>query len=89
MRQRVSEKTVRRYARETGLPVEFALVRGGTDHRIDLCLIDGSIVHWWPKTGEFEVDSQRWVRRDGMPQPVARCPELQWKRLERLEQLIS
>lgn len=43
MRQRFNKKKVRRFRRETGLDVIAAMIRGGTDHRVDLCLRDGTI----------------------------------------------
>ena len=43
MRQRLSEKKVAKIRALTGLPVFAVLVRGGTDHRKDLCLEDGRI----------------------------------------------
>ena len=43
MRQRVGEKKLRRLRDQTGLPVVAAMVRGGTDHRIDLCLEGGHV----------------------------------------------
>lgn len=52
-RCRVGEKKVSLYCKKTGLPVVAALVRGGTDHRIDLCLEDGVVVHWY-KDGTME-----------------------------------
>ena len=45
MRQCMGPKKVARYRRDTGLPLRAILVRGGTEHRKDLCLEDGSIVH--------------------------------------------
>ena len=42
---RIGEKKVALYRKKTGLLVVAALVRGGTDHRIDLCLEDGGVVH--------------------------------------------
>lgn len=61
-RQWVGEKKVRRYAKATGLPVVKALVRGGTDHRVDLCLEDGSVVAYWPSDGTVEHDTEwRWT----------------------------
>lgn len=62
-RQWVRAKKVRKYAKATGLPVVRALVRGGTDHRVDLCLEDGSVVMYWPRDGSIEHDTQwRWCR---------------------------
>lgn len=45
MRQRLGQKKVAKLKRETGLDIVKVLVRGGTDHRKDLFLSDGSIVH--------------------------------------------
>ena len=70
MRQSVGEKKVRRYRRETGLDVLTALVRGNTDHRIDLLLADGTITHWF-KDGTLKSavnigwDVQRWKAQRG------------------------
>ncbi len=52
-RQRVGEKKITQYRQETSLHICTALVRGGTDHRVDLFLKGGRIVRWWPKTGEM------------------------------------
>lgn len=41
---RIGEKKVRKLIEKTGLPIVAALTRGGTDHRIDLCLEDGSVM---------------------------------------------
>lgn len=46
-RQRMSQKNVRRIAAATGLDIVTILVRGGTDHRKDLCLADGTIASLW------------------------------------------
>jgi hypothetical protein len=50
MRQHVGEKKVKKYREFTGLPVCAALVRGNTEHRIDLLLEGGKVMHWWPKS---------------------------------------
>lgn len=44
MRQQLGPKKVARLRKETGLPIVAVLVRGGTGHRRDLCLEDGSVV---------------------------------------------
>lgn len=44
-RQTLGPKKVDKLRRQTGLPVVAVLVRGGTEHRKDLCLADGSVVH--------------------------------------------
>ena len=59
MRQTVGEKRLKRYRRETGLDVLAALVRGNTDHRIDLCIADGSVMHWY-RDGRLEKSSIGW-----------------------------
>ena len=59
MRQRLGQKKIDRYAKETGLPVVTALTRGNTDHRVDLFLEDGSRVAYWPKTGDIETPADR------------------------------
>lgn len=43
MRQALGEKKVRKLAKETGLNLVGALVRGGTDHRIDLLVDNGDV----------------------------------------------
>ena len=48
MRQRLSEKNVSRLAGKLGLDIMKVLVRGGTGHRRDLILRDGSMKHLWP-----------------------------------------
>lgn len=57
-RQRMSEKKVAKLRVQTGLPVVAVLVRGGTDHRRDLCLEDGSVVHMY-SNGTTEVSMLR------------------------------
>jgi hypothetical protein len=48
MRQRLGTKKLKKYAQATGLPVVEGLVRGGTNHRVDLKLEDGCWVNLWP-----------------------------------------
>lgn len=59
MRQRLGTKKTRRLAKETGLPIVCVMVRGGTNHRRDLCLRDGSIVYLY-RDGTVEVSAERW-----------------------------
>lgn len=42
-----------------GQPVLIAWARGGTDHRVDAGLVDGSIMHVY-KDGTFELAGPRW-----------------------------
>lgn len=44
MRQQLGIKKLRALRKETHLDIVAALVRGNTNHRIDLCLRDGSVV---------------------------------------------
>ena len=50
----MNPKKVAKLAEELKLPVVAVLVRGGTGHRQDLCLADGSVVYYWPRTGQME-----------------------------------
>jgi len=59
MRQRMSEKNTKRIARKLNLPVVGVLVRGGTDHRKDLLLEDGSVMHYY-SNGETEKSDMKW-----------------------------
>lgn len=59
MRCTVGPKKIAKYRAITGLPIISALVRGGTDHRIDLLIDGGSIVHWY-KDGTMEESEITW-----------------------------
>ena len=48
MRQRVGQKKVDKLIEQTGLQITRVMVRGGTGHRKDLHLEDGTIVNAWP-----------------------------------------
>lgn len=70
-RQLVGKKKVAKYREATGLPVCTALVRGGTNHRVDLLLEEGKVVYYWPKTGEIREpigqltwDYEGWLRKN-------------------------
>jgi len=64
MRQCLGPKKVVRLRKVLNLPIEHVLVRGNTNHRQDLCLEDGSIVMYWPKTGEMIRDTMRWKDKE-------------------------
>lgn len=51
----IGKKKVEKYKKQTGLPVVAACTRGGTNHRIDLYLEDGSLMRWF-KNGEIQKD---------------------------------
>lgn len=68
-RNRVGEKKVKRYRELTGLPVIAALVRGNTDHRVDLCLEDGSV---WYLDKDGTLEFAEGLRHDyAKPRPEA------------------
>jgi len=48
VRQLLGPKKVAKLRKQTGLLIVKVMVRGGTNHRKDLCLEDGSIVSLWP-----------------------------------------
>ena len=56
MRQRVGLKKIRKWRKETGLPIYGALVRGNTNHRRDLLLPFGYIVHWYRDGSMYKSD---------------------------------
>ena len=60
-RQRLGEKKTNRLRKETGLDIAAVLVRGGTNHRRDLCLHDGSIIHLY-RDGKMMKSSLEWRR---------------------------
>ena len=53
MRQFMSEKKVKKLALKLNLPIKYVLVRGGSDHRKDLCLHNGDVLFLY-KTGTIE-----------------------------------
>lgn len=67
MRQVLGPKKLARLHTLTGLPIVKVMVRGGTNHRQDLCLADGSIVCRWPD-GTLEPSDGRWK----LPEPPTR-----------------
>lgn len=74
-RQRLGEKTVARYAKLLGLDnVVGGLVRGGTNHRVDLLIADGSVLYYWPNTGETEPSGIGWDPRLVDPLKSASTP---------------
>ncbi len=70
VRQHLSKKKVARLAAHTGFDVVYVLVRGGTDHRQDLCLRDGSIIYFWRGSNDVMEDAdlkhgipkEKWLR---------------------------
>ena len=55
-RQSMSDKKVKRLAVETGLDLVAVLVRGGTNHRKDLYVKGGGIVHLY-RGGRMETSN--------------------------------
>lgn len=60
MRQKLSKIKIDKLKLETGLDIVKVLVRGGTDHRKDLCLSDGSIIYLY-KDGTMEKTNYRYT----------------------------
>lgn len=58
-RQKLGQKKINRLIKKTGLDIEHVLVRGGTDHRLDLCIKGGDVYHLY-KTGEIEKSDIGW-----------------------------
>ena len=56
-------KTLARISVIVGQPIVHALTRGGTDHRIDACLPDGSVINVY-KDGVTEPSDIRWRSRE-------------------------
>lgn len=61
-RQKLSQRKVRRLARELDLPIVHVLVRGGTDHRKDLCMVGGKVIHLY-KDGTMEESEIGWKQQ--------------------------
>lgn len=58
----MGRKKVLAIRRSTGLPVCGVLVRGGTDHRKDLLLEDGTIAHLY-RDGKLELSDNTYDNR--------------------------
>ena len=55
----VGQKKVDKYRKQTGLPVVTAMVRGGSDHAVELCLEGGNVVTLF-KDGTMENNPIKW-----------------------------
>jgi hypothetical protein len=53
-RQLLGRKKTVALRKQTGLDIIAVLVRGGTEHRRDLCLRDGTVKFMWPD-GEITI----------------------------------
>jgi hypothetical protein len=58
MRQKLGKKKIERLKRETGLDIVAVFVRGGTDHRKDLCLSNGDIMMLF-KDGSMSLSANK------------------------------
>lgn len=63
MRCSLGTKKVLQLRARTGLPVVHAQVRGGTDHRIDLLLEGGMVVHLY-KDGTIHAAAYGWAAEE-------------------------
>lgn len=68
MRQFLGEKKIRKLRRQTGLDIESGMVRGGTEHRVDLLLVSGETVSLFPNGNLY-----LW-RPDGRLTPYVKTP---------------
>jgi len=59
-RQKLNHKKVKKLRLSTGLDILHVLVRGGTDHRKDLLLNDGTVKYLY-KNGTIEDSGINWV----------------------------
>lgn len=62
MKQQLGDKKLAKVRRETGLDIESATVRGGTDHTLTLYLRDGRVLY---------------LRKDGTLEPAARMHDFE------------
>ena len=53
MRQLLGTKKTNALREKTGLPIVRVMVRGNTDHRMDLCLKNGTITYLY-RNGQIE-----------------------------------
>lgn len=60
VRQRMSNKNTRKYALKFNLPIHHIQVRGGTSHRKDFCLEDGSIMSYYSNNNILEKAPYKW-----------------------------
>lgn len=56
----MSDRNVKKYSKYLGFDIVKIMVRGGTDHRKDLCLRDGSILNLYPD-GEIIHSDSKWT----------------------------
>lgn len=57
----MNEKKTKKLSQQLGLPIEIILVRGDTDHRKDLYLTGGKIIHLY-KNGTMKESKVKWVQ---------------------------
>lgn len=63
-RQRLGRKKIESLKQQTGLPIVAVLVRGNTNHRLDLCLEDKTIVHLFKDGSMQRSDMQHQYVKD-------------------------
>jgi len=70
----------RRYGARVGVAeqVRFGQTRGGTGHRIDLLLADGSVLSLWPD-GDAEISGSGWFNPDEYARVNLLKRFVQWK----------
>jgi hypothetical protein len=70
----MSEKNAEKFCEKYNLPIVCILVRGGTGHRKDLCLIDGSIIYLY-KDGSMVKSSIKWNLDNGDKKRIVELKE--------------
>lgn len=64
-RQILGEKKTRKLKERFKLPIVQVLVRGGTDHRMDLCLENGMVIGLY-KDGTMKESTLGWDQQSGV-----------------------
>ena len=60
MRNLLSPKKVKSYAKKLDMPIVKIMTRGGTNHRLDLYLENGTVMHYWQKQNKLEKSDLKW-----------------------------
>ena len=59
MRQSMNPKNIKKYSKKYSLDIVKIFVRGGTNHRKDLCLSDGTVTCLYPD-GSLIKTNDKW-----------------------------
>lgn len=81
MRCFISNRKVRRFRIQTGLPVEAATVRGNNHHVVLLYLEGGDVYVWDRKTGELSKSTIGWGKSETWLERIRRKRSAQVSRV--------